>query len=125
MSVSDIETIYTSCLDDFSKLCARLLFDFGDDHLLVDGTVSPATISHVNGPADCTIHVSASDLEKIVRGELAVRHAYGSGKLKLSGAGAVAIKFWAIRGKVNDALASEISSLKERPSIPLARQRTA
>jgi putative sterol carrier protein len=92
MSVADIEAAFTSKLAQFSELGAKLKFDFGTDRLLVDGTQSPATISHDDGDADTTVVVSADDLTKIMNGQLDGTMAFMTGKLKVKGNTANAMK---------------------------------
>ena len=92
MSVSDIETAFASRLPQFSELGAKLKFDFGDDRLFVDGTQSPAVMSHADEDADTTVVVSSDDLEKIMHGQLDATMAFMTGKLKVKGNTANAMK---------------------------------
>jgi len=96
MSVSDIETAFGSRLDQFSQLAAKLKFDFGDDRLFIDGTVTPATISHADDAADCTLKVSAEDLVKMMHGQLDPTMAFMTGKLKVQGSTAIAMKLGSV-----------------------------
>ena len=92
MSVSDIETAFSTRLPQFSELGAKLKFDFGDDRLFVDGTRSPAVMSHADDDADTTVVVSSDDLEKIMHGQLDATMAFMTGKLKVKGNTANAMK---------------------------------
>ena len=92
MSVADIESAFNSRLDKFSELGARLKFDFGDDRLFVDGTQTPAVMNHEDEDADTTIAVSADDLTKIMHGQLDPTMAFMTGKLKVKGNTANAMK---------------------------------
>ena len=57
-------------------------FDTGTDGvILIDG----ATISTIDGPADCTIKLSLDDLESLVAGDLNPTMAFMSGKIKIEG----------------------------------------
>jgi putative sterol carrier protein len=92
MSVSEIETAFASRLDSFSELGATVKFDFGDDRLFVDGTQKPATISHEDKDADCTLTISPENLVAIQQGKLDATMAFMTGKLKVKGNTAIAMK---------------------------------
>ncbi len=92
MSVTDIESAFASRLDKFSELGSKLKFDFGDDRLFVDGTQSPATMSHEDEDADCTIVISPDNLEKIMQGDMDPTMAFMTGKLKVKGNTSIAMK---------------------------------
>jgi putative sterol carrier protein len=59
----------------------------GDGIILVDGS----TISTTDGPADCTISLSLSDLESLIAGDLNPTMAFMQGKLKIEGDMSVAM----------------------------------
>jgi putative sterol carrier protein len=92
MSVSEIESAFSSRLDAFSELGATVKFDFGDDRLFVDGTQKPATISHDDKDADCTLTISPENLVAIQQGKLDATMAFMTGKLKVKGNTAIAMK---------------------------------
>jgi putative sterol carrier protein len=92
MGVADIESTFASRLDQFGELDAKLKFDLGDDHLFIDGTHTPATMSHADDDADTTIVISPADLEKILHGQLDATMAFMTGKLKVKGSTALALK---------------------------------
>jgi putative sterol carrier protein len=92
MSVSEIETAFASRLDQFGDLGATVKFDFGDDRLFVDGTTKPATMSHEDKDADCTLTVSPENLLAIQHGTLDATMAFMTGKLKVKGNTAIAMK---------------------------------
>jgi putative sterol carrier protein len=96
MSVSDIETAFGSRLEQFSELGAKLKFDFGDDRLFIDGTQTPAVMSHDDEDADCTISITADNLEKVMHGQLDPTMAFMTGKLKVKGSTAIAMKLSAV-----------------------------
>ena len=92
MSVSDIENTFSGRLDQFGELGSKLKFDFGDDRLFIDGTQKPAVMSHEDQDADCTIQISPDDLQKILDGQLDATMAFMTGKLKVKGSTAIAMK---------------------------------
>ena len=92
MSVSDIEGTLRPKLGQMSELGATMKIDFGDDRLFIDGTKSPAVMTHADEDADCTLSVSAEDLQKILDGELDATMAFMTGKLKVKGSTTVAMK---------------------------------
>ncbi len=92
MSVSEIESIFASRLDKFGELGSTIKFDFGDDRLFVDGTKSPATMTHADDDADCTIGIAPDDLMKIMHNQLDATMAFMTGKLKVKGSTAIAMK---------------------------------
>jgi putative sterol carrier protein len=92
MSVTDIENAFSERLAQFSELGAKLKFDFGTDRLFIDGTQTPAVMSHADEDADTTLVVSSDDLEKIMHGQLDATMAFMTGKLKVKGNTANAMK---------------------------------
>jgi putative sterol carrier protein len=92
MSVSDIETAFAGQLDRFGDLGATVKFDFGDDRLFVDGTQKPATLSHDDKDADCTLTITPDNLIAIQQGKLDATMAFMTGKLKVKGNTAIAMK---------------------------------
>ena len=96
MSVSDIEAAFAGNLDKFGDLDATVKFDFGDDRLYVDGTQKPATISHEDKDADCTLVITPENLIAIQEGKLDPTMAFMTGKLKVKGNTAIAMKLSSI-----------------------------
>jgi putative sterol carrier protein len=92
MSVADVEALLRSRLADFSALNATLKVDFGDDRLYIDGTQSPATLSHSDEDADCTLTVSPDNLQSMLNGSLDPTMAFMTGKLKIKGSTGIAMK---------------------------------
>jgi putative sterol carrier protein len=90
--VSEIETAFASRLDAFGDLGATVKFDFGDDRLFVDGTQKPATMSHEDKDADCTLTITPDNLMAIQQGKLDATMAFMTGKLKVKGNTAIAMK---------------------------------
>lgn len=83
----------------------RVVFDFGDDGLLLwDGTVTPAEIGvrseaeASESEADTVLCLSVDDFGKLLSGTLDPTLAYMTGKLKVSGSTGVAMKLAAMLG---------------------------
>ena len=89
-------------LGDFAGLNARVNFDLGADGVIsVDATQSPPRLASAEqadgiGEADCTIRVSAADLEGLMTGALNPMLAYTLGKLKVEGSMGTAMKVAAL-----------------------------
>jgi len=96
MSISDIEAAFAGNLDRFGDLDATVKFDFGDDRLYVDGTQKPATMSHEDKDADCTLVITPENLMAIQQGKLDPTMAFMTGKLKVKGNTAIAMKLSSI-----------------------------
>jgi putative sterol carrier protein len=96
MSVSDIEAAFAGNLDRFGDLDATVKFDFGDDRLYLDGTRKPATMSHEDKDADCTLVITPENLIAIQEGKLDPTMAFMTGKLKVKGNTAIAMKLSSI-----------------------------
>jgi putative sterol carrier protein len=92
MSVSDIENAFASRLDQFGDLGATVKFDFGDDRLFIDGTQKPAVMSHEDKDAECTLTITPDNLIAIQQGKLDATMAFMTGKLKVKGSTAIAMK---------------------------------
>lgn len=90
---------------DLRGLNARVRFALGaDGGILVDGTRTPAVVT-VDGPADgegkagdadCTLRLSADNLNKLIQGKLNPMAAFALGKLKVDGSKGVAMKLAAL-----------------------------
>ena len=92
MSVSEIESAFASRLDQFGDLGATVKFDFGDDRLWIDGTQKPAVMSHEDKDAECTLTNTPDNLIAIQQGKLDPTMAFMTGKLKVKGSTAIAMK---------------------------------
>ncbi len=93
MSLDGITKSIEGRLADFAALKARIQFDMGEDGVIsIDGTTSPPTIGHEAIEADCTIRLSAADMEKMIEGALNPMMAYTLGKLKIDGSMGIAMK---------------------------------
>jgi putative sterol carrier protein len=92
MSVADIEATLTPRLAEFSALDATVKLDLGADKLFIDGTKKPATLTHDDADADCTLIVSADNMSKILQGHLDPTMAFMTGMLKVTGSTGIAMK---------------------------------
>lgn len=97
MSLESLERTIRARLSDFAGLGARVVFDLGADGMLaVDAKANPPVLGRDDVEADCTIRVSATDLEKLAAGELNPMLAYTLGRLKVDGSMGVAMKVAAL-----------------------------
>ncbi len=93
MSLDGITKSIEERLTDFAALKARVQFDMGEDGVIsIDGTTNPPTLGHEAIEADCTIRLSAADMEKMIEGALNPMMAYTLGKLKIDGSMGIAMK---------------------------------
>jgi len=93
MSLEKIEKQMTPMLNELSSLDATIKFECkGDGIIFVDATECPALLSHDDEMADCTIKISAKNLEKLLAGKLDPMLAFTLGKLKVKGAMGTAMK---------------------------------
>ena len=67
-----------------------------DGVIHIDGNQSPPAITNEDGPADCTIKMSLSDLVDLIGGKLDGMTAFMTGKLKIDGDMGVAMKLQSI-----------------------------
>lgn len=74
------------------KLNATTNFQLGDDIIHLDDTVSPLIISNELKPAECTVKMSVEDFEKLMSGDLNPMMAFMTGKMKVEGDKAIAMK---------------------------------
>lgn len=93
MSLDQIEEKMSQMLDDLESLNATVKFECkGDGIIFLDATACPATLSHDDDMADCTIRISAANLEKLLNGKLDPMLAFTMGKLKVKGSMGTAMK---------------------------------
>ena|SRR5918996_5665495 len=60
--------------------------------VLIDATRPPATLSHEDGEADCTIRLSEDRLLQLIDGRMSPTLAYTLGQIKVEGSLGVAMK---------------------------------
>ncbi len=75
---------------DSLNATAKLITDQGV--IYIDAKQSPAVVSNEDKDADCELHVSMENLEKLGSGELNPMMAFMGGKLKVKGDMGVAMK---------------------------------
>lgn len=99
--MSEMRDILAARLRDFSGMDAMLRFDLGDDGVIdIDATETPpvlledgtSTDGGDGGDPDCTIRLSAENLQKLMDGSLNPMFAYTMGKLKIEGSLGLAMK---------------------------------
>lgn len=93
MSLETIEQEVRDNLMKFAGLGYKVKFEFEEGTAyLLDGTVTPPTLSAGDGEADCTLRLSVENMEKLMAGTLNPTLAYSLGKLKVDGSIGVALK---------------------------------
>ena len=75
-----------------------LKFDMGGQHLFIDGTGDKNVVSASDIAADCTVNVSLTDFQSLIRGDLNPMSAFMSGKIKVDGDMGVAMKLQSLFG---------------------------
>ena len=78
---------------DSSGLNATLKFDCGADGVIyLDGKAVPNSVHNEDLPADCTVAITRENLVALMTGELEPATGFMTGKFKVSGDMAVALK---------------------------------
>jgi putative sterol carrier protein len=100
MSIDDAEASLRGSLAAFSRLGKVVKFDCGPDGVIViDARGGDATVSRDDvAGADCTLDVSAADLEQILAHELDPTAAFMNGRLRIKGDMGVAMQLASILG---------------------------
>ncbi len=93
MSLDSIADELRRNLMRFAGLNHTVKFAFDEGGvLLLDGTVTPPTLSTEDGEAETTLRLSLDNAEKLIAGSLNPTLAYTLGKLKIDGSLGVALK---------------------------------
>ena len=93
MSIETFADEIRGHLMQFAGLGYKVKFAFDEGGvLLLDGTVTPPTLSEEDGEADCTISASLDNAMKLINGQLNPMMAYTLGKLRIDGSVGVALK---------------------------------
>ena len=93
MSIETFADEIRGHLMQFAGLGYKVKFAFDEGGvLLLDGTVTPPTLSEEDGEADCTISASLDNAMKLINGQLNPMMAYTLGKLRIEGSVGVALK---------------------------------
>jgi len=97
MSAENVAKALEAKLAEFAGLNARVRFDMGDaGTIAVDAKDGTPRLADESMEADCTIRVSAENMEKLMAGALNPMLAYTLGKLKIDGSLGVAMKVAAL-----------------------------
>lgn len=79
-------------------LGSTLKFDFGESQLYIDGSGASNIVSDSNEDAACTVKVSKSDFNQLIKGELNPMTAVMTGKIRIDGDMGVAMKLQSLFG---------------------------
>ena len=93
MSLDSVTAKLEAQLPQLSTLGYKVKFAIADvGVVLVDAAHNPATISHDDGEADCTIRLTEDRLNQLIDGRLSPTLAYTLGQIKVEGSLGVAMK---------------------------------
>lgn len=93
MSLEQLTEKVEQQAQQLATLGYKVKFDVEDEGvILIDGTTNPVEIDNADSDADCTISLSAANLEKLVAGDLSPTLAYTLGQIKVDGSLGVAMK---------------------------------
>ncbi len=93
MSLESVTAQIEAQLPQLATLGYKVKFAITDlGVVLVDAASTPATLSHDDGEADCTIRLTEDRLEKLIDGRLSPTLAYTLGQIKVEGSLGVAMK---------------------------------
>ena len=74
------------------KLKSTINFSFPEGVIHLNDTVEPTTVTNENNEAECTIVIKLDDFEKLMSGDLNPMMAFMTGKMKVEGDKAIAMK---------------------------------
>jgi putative sterol carrier protein len=93
MSLASVTEKILAQLPQLAQLGYKVKFALaGEGVILVDASRTPPTLSHDDGPADCTIRLTEERLEQLLDGRLSPTLAYTLGQIKVEGSLGVAMK---------------------------------
>ncbi|MGI9511248.1 MAG: SCP2 sterol-binding domain-containing protein [Geminicoccaceae bacterium] len=93
MSLEELTEKVQTQAPQLATLGYKVKFDIEDEGvILVDGAAHPVTVANDDVEADCTIALSAANLEKLIAGDLSPTLAYTLGQIKVDGSLGVAMK---------------------------------
>lgn len=93
MSLESMTQAIRAKVGDDSGLDATLKFDLGADGVIViDGKSTPNTVSNDARDTDCTVGITADNLQAMLDGDLEPATGFMAGKLKVSGDMSVAMR---------------------------------
>ncbi|BCW87982.1 hypothetical protein sos41_11190 [Alphaproteobacteria bacterium SO-S41] len=105
--IAEITAGLAKVIGENSGFGSVLKFDYeGAGVTRVDGKNVPNTVTNEDGPADCTIVISAENLMKMFRRELDPTMAFMQGKMKVNGDMSVAMKLGPILQKAAESAGS-------------------
>ncbi len=79
-------------------LDATMKFVIGDNTYYIDGTGDENVVSNSTADADCTISMSESNFQKLIKGNLNPMTAVMMGKIKIKGDMSLAMKLQSLMG---------------------------
>ncbi len=93
MSLESVTAEIEAQLPQLAALGYKVKFAITDvGVVLIDAAHTPATISHDDGEADCTIRLTEDRLSQLIDGRLSPTLAYTLGQIKVEGSLGVAMK---------------------------------
>ena len=105
--IAEITAGLAKVIGDNSGFGSVLKFDYeGEGVTRIDGKSTPNTVTNEDGPADCTIVISAENLMKMFRRELDPTMAFMQGKMKVNGDMSIAMKLGPILQKAAESAGS-------------------
>ena len=97
MSLEDVTAQIKQKMAGAAGLRARAKFDFGEEgRVFVDTKQTPPVISHDDEPADVTLQCSLETFSRILAGTQDPNVAFMTGKLKIKGSMALAMRLNAV-----------------------------
>lgn len=97
MTLEEITAGLAERVGEDCGLGATMKFDFGDDGIIhLDATVVPNVVSNDDSEAQCTLKLALEDFIAMRSGEMDGMTAFMSGKLKIEGDMAIAMKLQSV-----------------------------